>query len=128
MNELRAVLLCVAAALTCALMRVQKPEFRMAVAISAGLAAAALSMGGISEAVGALKGLSSAAGLEEGAASLLVRATGIAMISEFGAQLCRDAEESALAGRVELAGRAALLSMAVPLMTGLTGRLTGLIS
>lgn len=127
MDELRAVLLCVAAALVCALMRIQKPEFRMAVAVSAGLAAAALSMGGISEAVGALKSLSSEAGVDGGTASLLLRATGIALIAEFAAQLCRDAEESALAGRVELAGRAALLSMAVPLLTGLTGRLMNLL-
>ena len=119
MDELRAVLLCVAAALVCALMRIQKPEFRMAVAVSAGLAAAALSMGGISEAVDALKSLSSEAGVDGGTASLLLRAAGIALIAEFAAQLCRDAGESALAGRVALIARVAILALCMPVASRL---------
>lgn len=126
MAAMRVVFLCVAGALVCALMRRQKPEMRMAVAIAAGLAAAAMSMDGLRESVDMLSALSGEAGLESESASLLIRATGIALIAEFGAQLCMDAEESALAGRVELAGRVALLGMSAPLLTGLLRQLAGI--
>ena len=119
MAAMRAVFLCVAGALVCALMRQQKPEMRTAVAIAVGLGALFLSMEGLGSGVEMLKTLSGDAGLGEEKSLLLIRATGVALLSEFGAQLCRDAQESALAGRVELAGRAALLGMSAPLLTGL---------
>lgn len=127
MESMRAVLLCVAGALTCALIRQQKPELRAAVAIAAGLGALYLSMDGLSVGAELLRLLSDRAGLGEERSMLLIRATGIALIVRFGAQLCRDAEESALAGRVELAGRAALLGMTAPLLTGLMEKIEGIL-
>ena len=127
MAVVRAVLLAVAGALVCALIRVQRPEFRMAVSIAAGLVILVGSMDEISVGLEAIRSLTGQSGLEADTAGMLIRATGIALIAEFGAQLCRDADESALAGRVELAGRAALLGLAAPLIAGLTGRLTALL-
>lgn len=127
MAAMRAVFLCVAGALVCALMRQQKPEMRTAVAIAVGLGALFLSMEGLGSGVEMLKTLSGDAGLGEEKSLLLIRATGVALLSEFGAQLCRDAQESALAGRVELAGRAALLGMSAPLLTGLLQKIEGIL-
>ena len=123
MTAMRAVFLGVAGALVCAVLRLQRPEFRMVIAIAVGLVAVSLSLDGIRESVGTLTALGSEAGMDAESSSLLLRATGIAMIAEFGAQLCRDADESSLAGRVELAGRVALLGMTAPLLTGLVRRL-----
>lgn len=120
MDVAAAVCICVAGALICALLRVQKPEFRAAVAIGAGLCALMLSMDGIKNGVNMLRSLCTQAGMDTEAVGVMLRAIGIALIVEFGAQLCRDADESALAGRVELAGRVALLGMSVPLLGTLT--------
>jgi len=127
MAAMRAALLCVAGALTCALMRQQKPEMRMAAAIAAGLGALYLSLDGLGAGVEMLRLLSGRAGLDSDGSTLLIRATGIALIAQFGSQLCRDAEESALAGRVELAGRVALLGMTAPLLTGLLEKIEGIL-
>ena len=127
MAAMRAVFLCVAGALVCALMRRQKPEMRTAAAIAVGLGALCLSLDGLGSGVEMLKTLSGEAGLGEESSMLLIRATGIALIAEFGAQLCRDAEESALAGRVELAGRVALMGMTAPLLTGLLQQIRGIL-
>lgn len=123
MEAAAAVCICVAGALICALLRVQKPEFRAAVAIGAGLCALMLSMDGIRTGVNILRQLCAQAGMDGDSIGVMLRATGIALIVEFGAQLCRDAEESALAGRVELAGRVALLGMSVPLLGTLAQRI-----
>ena len=48
-----------------------------------------------------------------------LRGVGIAVTAELGAQLCTDAGESAMAGRITLAGRVAMLSLCLPMLTEL---------
>ena len=48
-------------------------------------------------------------------AQVLTRAVGISIIAELGVQICQDAEQSALAGRIRLAARLTMLAMALPL-------------
>ncbi len=121
------VCLCVAGALACTLLRVQRPEMKLALVIAVSLGVMALCMEPLAAAVETLRTLAVQAGLQDEDTGRLVRAIGVALLCEFGAQLCRDAEESALAGRVELAGRVALLGMTAPLMADLTQRLTALL-
>lgn len=45
----------------------------------------------------------------------IVKITGIAYISQIGAQLCEENGEKALAGRVEAAGKIAICSLALPI-------------
>ena len=47
---------------------------------------------------------------------LLVKALGICYICRFGADLCRDAGQTAMAGYVELAGRILLISLSIPML------------
>ena len=121
------LLLCVAAALMCAALRVQRPELAMALSIAAGVMALIWSLRFVEETVVQLRALAGGAGLSEGSVSLMLRAAGVALLTEFASQLCRDAGESALAGRVEFGGRVALLTLSVPLVTGLATRLTALL-
>jgi stage III sporulation protein AD len=127
MVAMRIVLICVAGAILSAVLKAQKPELSMGVAIATGLAALFLSLDGLKQAVTTISGMAQGAGISSESAQLLIRATGVTMLAEFGAQLCRDAGESALAGRIELGGRVILLSMAAPLLTSLTGQLTRLL-
>lgn len=127
MTIVRAALLAAAGALVCALLRGQRPEFRMVVATATGLIVLLWAMEGISTGMDVARGVAEQAGLQGETVSTLLRATGIALVAEFGAQLCRDADESALAGRVELAGRAALLGLSAPLLASLTERLSALL-
>ncbi|NLM46277.1 MAG: stage III sporulation protein AD [Firmicutes bacterium] len=47
----------------------------------------------------------------------LLRIIGIAYIAEFASQICRDAGESVIAGKVEFAGKLLILVLAMPLLT-----------
>ena len=123
----RAVMVCVAGALLASLLG-KSPALRMTVAIAAGLCAVGLCLPGLREGAITLDRLSAQAGLTEDHASAMIRATGVAVLAEFGAQLCRDAGESALAGRVEMAGRVALLGIALPILAELTERLGALLA
>ncbi|OWZ84028.1 stage III sporulation protein AD [Natranaerobius trueperi] len=46
----------------------------------------------------------------------LLKIVGIAYITEFGAQVCKDADEGAMAKKIELGGKIAIMLMAVPLV------------
>lgn len=46
----------------------------------------------------------------------LFRIVGVAYIAEFGAQVCRDAGENAIAGKIELAGKIFILALAIPII------------
>ena len=127
MEAVKVAVLCVAGALLCSTLRVQKPEMALVCALATGLAALFFCLDGLSGAVSAMKTLSSQSGLSSTSTQVLIRATGVALVSDFAAQLCKDAGEGALAHRVELAGRVTLLSMAAPLLVGLTGQLTRLL-
>ena len=100
----------------------------MAVSLAAGLAALALlcaRLEDLGESFEAMQSLIREAG-EPGA--LVVRAAGIALAGELGMQVCRDAGEEALAGRVALVSRVAILSLCAPLLSELLEMVGGALS
>ena len=48
--------------------------------------------------------------------STLSKALGVALLGEFGAQVCRDADQGALAYKVELGAQLILTLMALPML------------
>jgi len=46
----------------------------------------------------------------------ILRIIGIAYVTEFGAQVCRDAGEGAVAGKIEFAGKVLVMVMAIPII------------
>ena len=46
----------------------------------------------------------------------ILKVIGIAYITEFGAQVCRDAGEGAVAGKIEFAGKVMVMVMAIPII------------
>ena len=111
--------LCVAAAMICSALRLQRPEMATVLSLAAGLAALALLWGELGDLAPLARDFDSVAG--EGIVPVVVKGAGIAVVSELGAQLCADAGESALAGRVALASRIAMLGMCAPLLKELAG-------
>lgn len=49
----------------------------------------------------------------------IFKIVGIAYVSEFGAQVCRDAGESAIASKIEFAGKILIMMLAIPILIAL---------
>ncbi|RYL92343.1 stage III sporulation protein AD [Sporolactobacillus sp. THM7-4] len=49
----------------------------------------------------------------------ILKIIGIAYVAEFGAQIAREAGQGSLAGKIELAGKVAILVLAVPILTSI---------
>ena len=115
MSVLQIVMICAATGLACAFLRATRPELAMGVALAGGIAALFALREDLAEALALLRALIAGSGMAGSRATLPLRALGVSLVSEFGAGLCRDAGESALAGRIELGTRVVLLAMAAPL-------------
>jgi stage III sporulation protein AD len=53
---------------------------------------------------------------DSGLSKTVIKAAGIAVISEMGVQICSDAGESALAGRISLASRITMAGLCCPIL------------
>lgn len=118
---LKVTALCVAVAMICSTLRLQRPELAMALSLAAGLAVLAMMYASFGEAARwaeAFRRLVPDDGLLTGT---VLKGAGVAIVSQLGAQLCLDAGESALAGRITLAARISMLALCAPLLTELTG-------
>ena len=125
---LKVTALCVAVAMICSAIRVARPEMATALSLAAGLTALALVLGELAQAgqwSAALKALMQS---REDLTAPVVKGAGIAIVAELGAQLCTDAGETALAGRVTLASRVAMLGLCAPMLTRLAEALRGALS
>lgn len=123
------IALCVAAAMLCALIRVQRPELATAVSLAAGVAVVAMLATQLQTEAPKLEGLNRVlTGMDPDIRDAVLRGAGIAILSDLGAQLCRDAGETALAGRVTLIARVSILALCAPLLSALAellGQLAG---
>ncbi len=54
--------------------------------------------------------------------SLMIKALGVAFVSKFCAEVCRDCGENTLAGGVESAGKIAMISLCLPLLLEILSR------
>ncbi len=59
--------------------------------------------------------------------NIILKIIGIAYIAEIGAQVCRDAQETSVAGKVELAGKLLILVLAMPVVMAILETVLGLL-
>jgi stage III sporulation protein AD len=104
------------ATLLVVILREYRPELAMQVSLAAGVIVMLLVINRIVGAVQVITETAVGAGINLVYLQTLLRIIGIAYLAEFGAQACRDAGESSIAARVELAAKVIILVMAVPVI------------
>ncbi len=109
------------------LIRQYKPEISVLVQL-AGLAAILfIGFEIVSGVISYLQSVLSQGFIDSAYITLLLKALGIAVVSKIGGDLCRDSGNSALAFGVELAGKAAILTMTMPMIKNLADITSGLL-
>ncbi len=120
------VLLC--AAMLALMLRGSRPELALGLSLVAGAAVLFLLVGQLTPLIAALRRMLAMASMDTAYFGVVLKATGICLLTQMTADTCRDAGESALAGKAELAGRVLMRVLAVPLFEGLLTLVTGLIN
>lgn len=111
--------LCIVATLLVIVIRSHRPEMALQVSIVTGVIVFFLIAGKLSAVIGMLEGYVKKANIDMAYLTLLLKIIGIAYITEFGAEICKDAGESSIASKIELAGKVTIVFLAVPIITSL---------
>lgn len=104
------------AAVLAVVLRHNRPEMAMFLSIAVGIIIFAALIGKIGSVLDVLKDLSSRANLSMIYLGTILKIVGIAYIADFGAQICRDAGEGAVASKIEFAAKILVLVLAVPIV------------
>ena len=100
-------------------LRTQKPEIAVQVSIVAGVIIFMLLASKLSAVIELLERYADKADIKPVYFTTVLKITGIAYVTEFGAEVCKDAGESAIASKIELAGKVTIVVLAVPIITSL---------
>ncbi|RJX18883.1 MAG: stage III sporulation protein AD [Ammonifex sp.] len=119
MNIIQVVGFALIAAVLGVVLRREKPELAVLVGVAAGAVVFLAMIGRIGVAVEVFDRIAVRAGLNFVYLDTVLKIVGIAYIADFGAQMCRDAGEGALAVKVEFAAKVLILMMALPIIVGL---------
>ena len=109
------------------LLKKENPQISMLVAAVVGVLIFLMLCEPLGGLILLLKETAEQAGVEEGYFGIVLKVIGIAYLTQFGAQLCADAGESAVAAKIELAGKVLMMTAAAPVLTGLLEMVMGLV-
>ncbi|MBR0424591.1 MAG: stage III sporulation protein AD [Clostridia bacterium] len=101
----------------CMILRTIRPEYAFAALV---LTCVILLGSVLTDALGlsdTIRALGTRFGISDAYGATLLKMVGVAYLSSFGANLCRDNGQSATAAALELGGRIAILSCALPAIT-----------
>lgn len=104
-----------------------RPEIALQLTILAGASIFILLMSKIKIIVDLLQNLADQANISSYYLLIILKIVGVAYLAEFGAQICRDAGESALAGKIELAAKVGVIVLAIPIIVAITESLVRLV-
>lgn len=107
--------------------RPQRPEVALMITIAAGAAILVAVLYKVQDIVTVITDLSERANIESPYLAVVLKVIGVAYLAGFAAEVCKDAGESALASKVEVAGKIIILALAVPVMVALMETLLKLV-
>ena len=124
---LKVAALCVAVAMICSAIRLQRPEMATALSLATGMTVLALVYGELRGAGRWAEAFQTLTRMDGDLSAAVFKGAGIAIVAELGGQLCADAGETALAGRVALAARVAMLGLCGPMIAEIADALRSLL-
>lgn len=96
-----------------------KPEFAIYVSIVAGILILGLSLSSFSGIINLLKDISSRANINSKFLGIILKITGIAILTEFAVSICQDTGEKAIANKIDIGGKAIIMTISLPIISSL---------
>lgn len=127
MNIVAIAGIAIVAAIFAAMLKRRNQEYSIILSIAAGVIILFEIFSNISPAIKQINTLLAASGLSSEYTVILLKALGVCFLAQFAADSCRDAGESALASKVELAGKIAIVVLSLPLFEKIASTAVGLI-
>lgn len=127
MEIIKIVAIAIVCALLCAVLKQYKPEYAIVVQLAASVLILLLIASAMGDLINAIRELIDGSGIDTGYLTLLLKALGVAILTQLAADACRDSGETALSNKVELAGKVTILLLCLPLVKAMIQLSAGLI-
>jgi len=119
MEILQIVGLCLVATVIIIVLKSHRPEIAIQISIITGIVVFFLVVTKLTAVIDLLKDFMNRANIDMAYVNILLKIIGIAYIAEFGAEICRDAGETSIASKIELAAKVIIVVLAVPIISSL---------
>lgn len=96
-----------------------RTEYAIYVSIVAGILILVFIMSKITGIINLLKAISDKTYINKQFLSILLKITGIAIITEFAVSICTDAGEKAIASKIEIGSKVIIIAMSIPIISSL---------
>ena len=96
-----------------------RPEYTIYVSIIAGVLILFLAMEKLSGIINLLQSISDKTYINKQFLGILLKITGIAIITEFAVSICSDAGEKAIASKIEIGSKVIIIAMSIPIISSL---------
>ena len=96
-----------------------KPEFAMYASIIAGVLILTMLTDTFKGIINLLQDISNKANVNTQFIRILIKITGIAILTEFAVSICKDTGENAIASKVDIGGKVIIISMSIPIISAL---------
>lgn len=128
MDIMKIVGIGIVATMLAVILREQKPEIALQVSIVTGLIIFVFVVTKLNSVIAVLKYFAGKTNIDLIYFTTILKVIAIAYITEFGAQVCKDAGESSIASKIEFGGKVLIMIMAIPILAALMDVITKLIA
>ncbi len=96
-----------------------RPEFAIYVSIIAGVVILLMCVDTVSGIINLLQDIASKTNINGEFLKILIKITGIAILTEFAVSICKDSGESSVASKIDVGGKIIIISMSIPIIRAL---------
>ena len=101
------------------ILRQYKPEYAIYVSMIAGVLILFLAIEKITWIINLLQTISNKTYINKTFLNILLKITGIAILTEFAVSICNDCGEKAIASKIEIGSKVIIITMSMPIITSL---------
>ena len=101
------------------LLKQYKPEFAIYISILTGILIIFLVMDKFTGIIELIRTISNKSNINNQFIEILLKITGIALLSEFAVSICKDSGETAIASKIEIGTKVIVISMSIPIISSL---------
>ncbi len=127
MNIVQIVAIGLVTAVLAITVKKQSPDFSLMITVAGSVLIFVLILPSLGSVINVITKLTDETKIDSSYVMLVLKVVGIAYLAEFGAQICNDANESAIASKIELAGKVLIMLISAPVLISLTETILGLL-
>lgn len=104
-----------------------RPEFSIYISLIAGAIILVMVIDKISAIINLLTSISNKGGMNSEFLNILLKITGIAILTEYAVSICKDAGETAIASKIDFGGKIVIISISIPIIVSLLELIVGIL-